>query len=177
MSAAGGIKRQLMEERRLGNPHYSNAPGDRPISEYIRTEVRKEGSGDAGFQCFPGSDSEKVAATSSSEGDKKTKKQGGRSAKVIKSLLHPYDDPRDTEVEAEDEEDGKTPWKGPKLEIPYAVQNLDEVIKSFKADNILFDGGESEVGKKSQKNLFNWLEEYSRIEHKKKKELENQVFG
>jgi len=166
MSASGGIKRQILENRRLGNPHYSNAARDHPRTEIIRSELRKEAASDMGFQCFPGSEQ--------APGFSNKRKRSALS--LTERILAPGGGGDEDVMELnEDKEEGETAWKGPDLNKPYDVQNLDSVIKSLKAPNVLFDGGETKIGKKSQNNLFKWIEEFSRIEHKKKKEADNQT--
>ena len=161
MSACTGIKRQILEARKLGNPHYSSSPADRPRTQLIRAELRKEAATEAGFQCFPGNEN-------------KDKKNGALS--ITEKILAPGGGGEEDRMEIfEEKEEVKTAWRGPNLDSASEVKDLSQVIKSIKQPGILFDGGKTKIGKKSQLNLFQWIEEYSRLEHKMQKEADNRA--
>ena len=172
MSSINAIKQQLLEDRRLGNPHFSATPQENPRTEFIREKIRKESGKDTGFQCIPDKSEKKkvhrnITKSPSVEAPKSF------AAEVLAAMNE--DDSDDEKMEKEEEKKHAVAWHGPKLSSAYEVQNLDKVIESLNAPNVVFDNGKSREGKKSEKNFFDWVEEYCRLEHKKKKDEENRL--
>ena len=168
MTSLTEIKSQILANRRLGVPHFTDQPLDKPIYDFVRGEVRKETDQQLGFQ--PQSIQQK---------EKKKKKKKHKRPPIdpfTRDLLNcAANDSSDEEQQAYEDEDDEhlVPWKGPNLEKPLEVMNLESVVKSLKKENVVFDGGATKEGKRSDENFFKWLEEYARLEHKRQKQSDD----
>lgn len=124
--------------------------------------------------------SERVRATAEQTKDvgfqpQKVDKKRKREEEPVAALLQEFEDEFDRmDEEKEGDESGRV-WKGPNLAKPLEVQNLDKIISSVKDGETKFDP-DTDVGKKSNQNFFNWLEQYSRLEYRKKKDEDDKAF-
>lgn len=173
MSSIGAMKRQMIEDRRMAAPHYSAVPKDNPQTEFIRKRLRKEIGEDIGFQCYPDKKNSNSHRSNPKKGDA-TPKVNSFAGEVLASMHE--NDEEDDKMEKKEQKIHRTAWKGPKLDNPFKVQDLDSVISTFKEPGIVFDGGATPIGRKSDSNLFEWVEEFCRLEHKKIKLEEERAF-
>ena len=174
--------RQARRERNL--PHYAYQPYDKPHTEIIQRQLTIESNRylHAGFQTLK--DNPERFGSSDDHGNandaalkQKLAKKKKKQALLVNMILNKdkfIDD--DFEDDQDFDENHRIPWKGPKLTDPAAVQNLAVIIPTLRSKNVVFDHGKTPLGKKSDENFFNWLEEYSRLEHKKKREFDMKAF-
>ena len=127
-----------------------------------------------GFQCFPGKKTPKKYHRPDSHGSSPPPGKHSFAHQVLASMNE--DDSEDEKEQEQEKKIHKVAWRGPKLEDPFAVQNLDKVIQTMKAEGVVFNNGATPTGRKSDENLYNWIEEYCRLEHKKKKLMEENMF-
>lgn len=160
MSSVNGLRQAILDERRRNAPFYSTRAKDVPMTDLPNERVRvtAEQTKDVGFQP-----------------QKKEKKRKREEEPVARLLQEHEDEPDRMDEEKEEEEAGRV-WKGPNLSKPLEVQNLDRIISSVKDGETKFDS-ETDVGRKSNQNFFNWLEQYSRLEYRKKKDEDDRIFN
>lgn len=171
MTLLAGMKFKILEERAQRAPLFSRRAIDKPSDafedRYIQRELRKETSDqiDPGFQ-------PKKKKPTKNNGIKKRKKslarellEGHHSEKQVTwgdgTAMH--------DSSSEEEEEKEIVWEGPDIGKPMEVLNLDDVIKTVKQDNVVFDHGDTRKGRASDANFFHWLEEYSRLQYKAQK--------
>lgn len=176
MSRIAGLRASIKNERRRNSPHYTAELRDKPQYDYVLHRIRteKEGSRDAGFQPL-----------------KREKKQVAKD-RQLKEILKEFEDhggdtdsesdsPSAAAAEGDDSDDAQQQnsavWKGPDLSRDAEVRDLNAIIKSVKAEGIRFDKEATVEGKKSAENLFHWLEQYARLEYRKKRDDDDKAFG
>ena len=176
MASLQSIRQAVQDARRERNlPHYAYQPWDRPQTEIIQQQLQEESNRHlhAGFQTLK-DDPEKFGEGDEDQIRKKHEKK--------KSLLISQMMDRDKEIDEEmvDEiadEKHKVPWKNPSLIKPLLVQNLDTIIPTLRDKHVIWDHGATPAGRRSDLNFFNWLEEYARLEHKKKRDRDMSPFN
>lgn len=175
MSRIAGLRASIKNERRRNSPHYTAELQDKPQYDYVLHRIRteKEGSRDAGFQPL-----------------KREKKQVAKD-RQLKEILKEFEDHGgDTDSESDStaagggddsdddaQQQNSAVWKGPDLARDAEVRDLNAIIKSVKAEGIRFDKEATVEGKKSAENLFHWLEQYARLEYRKKRDDDDKAFG
>jgi len=91
----------------------------------------------------------------------------------------------ENEVSSDDSEDNEPePWDPPhiidELKDTAVTTNLPLIISSIKGEDedkeIVWDHGETKKGKKSDENLFAWLEAYAAHECRRKRGLDDLIF-
>jgi hypothetical protein len=179
MASLLSIRQAVQKARAERNlPHYAYQPWDRPQTEIIQQQLNDETSRHlhAGFQTLKepgeGDDGDESKMTMKQRVEKKKKKK--RKESLVSLLM---DGEREVDRAAEEEvydEKHKVPWKNPPLTNEGAVRNLDAIIPTLRSKKVAWD--DTPAGKRSQTNFFNWIEEYSRIEHKKKRDLDMSPF-
>lgn len=122
---------------------------------------------------------EEVFSDEEDEKTKKRKKKERKKSRIEKLFL-------ENEVSStdDDEEDKPEAWDPPhimdELKDPAVVANLPAIIASIKGEDedkeIVWDHGASKKGKKSDENLFIWLEAFSGHECLRKRKLDDLIF-
>jgi hypothetical protein len=127
----------------------------------------------AGFQTLK-DDPEKWGETAA---DKIVRSKKKKKELYISMLLDADRQIDEEERDAIAADKSKVPWKHPPLTKPALVRDLNIVIPTLRNKKVQWDHGETPAGKRSDINFFNWLEEYARLEHKKKRDLDMGAFA
>lgn len=191
MSAICGMKFEIMEARKKNQPFFSRTPIDTPQSRIIKDcfRVKAREIEDIGFQSIQ---KEKQKKRKRKRKQQRTEEEENDryqyDVRVRKNLLeNEFCDDSGSEKEENDDDDNgkkknenkdheKVAWDGPDLTKAARVTDLDEIIKSLKEVNVLFDHGETPTGIKSDENFYKWLEEYCRLRHVTKKVEDDAIF-
>lgn len=184
MSAACGMKFEIMEQRKLNRPFFSCTAAHMPQSKIIKDsfKVKSTEIENTGFQPIQ-------KEISGGKGRKRKRKIQGGKGSTIESRYQ-YDssvkqnllenefcnDSNSDEEEEKKKKDEKVAWEGPDLTKPAHVADLEEIIKSLKDVMVLFDHGETAIGVKSDQQFYKWLEEYCRLRHLAKKVDDDAIF-
>lgn len=172
-----GLKIRLRQERRAGgglNIPNSFLQGVDKTTKELQRELRNKEQRDVGFQSITDPPPKKKRKKNPTEKTIKTSEyMGFREETDVQNALGFIN----RGLEAGGNVDLNAPWESPDLSIPGDVMNLNQVIFSLKGNKLLFDSGENKKkAKESNKNFYNWLEEYCRISHRGQKANDDSVF-
>ena len=177
-----GLKLRLRAQLKAGNgvntPSAFLANQDK-ATKRLERELRNKESRDVGFQSLAPKKSPKRG-----EGRNKNKRGSRKKRRVNEYCAYDSDGNEECgmgivnrALQDGGNVDKNAPWENPNLSNPVDVTNINQVIFSLKGNKDLFRVGEDpKRAKESQKNFYDWLEEYCRICHRQQKISDDSVF-
>lgn len=148
------IKRSVIDSRLKGTPAFATNARDVPVfqTEFEKAEKqKKKKEPHLGFQPLEKKKESHDSDKQKGEGIRKTE-------------------------EEEDRKKKKKAWETPDLDDDKQTLDLPGVIKSIKDENVVWDHGETKLGRKSDRNFFIWFEAYSLHQYKRKQQSDDSIF-